>query len=206
MFANMLPITRALLFGCIGVYLLQMTVGVRMEIYFALWPLDGGAGAPPFQPWQLITYGFLHDRSNFAHLFFNMFALYMFGSEIERLLGRQRYLIYYFACVIGAAATQLLVGWLSSGPSAPTVGASGGIFGLLLAFGLAFPRRKLMLLFPPIPMPAWLFVTLYGVLELVLGVTGTNQGVAHFAHLGGMAAGFVLILVWRARLRRPGGY
>ena len=83
----------------------------------------------------------------------------------------------------------------------PTVGASGGVFGLLLAFGMAYPHRRLMLLFPPIPMPAWLFVTLYGVLELVLGVTGTQQGVAHFAHLGGMAAGFVLLQIWRRRRR-----
>jgi membrane associated rhomboid family serine protease len=85
----------------------------------------------------------------------------------------------------------------------PTVGASGGVFGLLLAFGLAFPRRTIMLLFPPIPMPAWLFVTLYGLLELYLGVTGSGQGVAHFAHLGGMAAGYVLLAYWtRGRLHR----
>ena len=199
MFANLLPATRAILLACIAGYLAQVFFGANVEIQFALWPLGADAYTPPFRAWQIISYAFLHG--GMAHLFFNMFALYMFGSEIERLLGRQRYLIYYFACVIGAAATQLLVGWLSAGPSAPTVGASGGIFGLLLAFGLAFPQRKLMLIFPPIPMPAWLFVTLYGVLELVLGVTGTNQGVAHFAHLGGMAAGFVLILFWRLRPR-----
>jgi membrane associated rhomboid family serine protease len=199
MFANLAPVTRAILLACIAGYIAQIFIGAPVEIQFALWPLGADAYTPPFRPWQIVSYAFLHG--GMTHLFFNMFALYMFGSEIERLLGRQRYLIYYFACVIGAAATQLLVGWLSSGPSAPTVGASGGIFGLLLAFGLAFPRRQLMLLFPPIPMPAWLFVTLYGVLELVLGVTGTNQGVAHFAHLGGMAAGFLLIVFWRARLR-----
>ncbi|MEP7312363.1 MAG: rhomboid family intramembrane serine protease [Pseudomonadota bacterium] len=199
MFANLLPATRAILLACIAGYLAQLFIGVSVELQFALWPLRAVPGYPPFQPWQLVSYAFLHGGT--AHIFFNMFALYMFGSEIERLLGLRRYVIYYFACVVGAAATQLLVGWLSSGPSAPTVGASGGIFGLLLAFGLAFPQRKLMLIFPPIPMPAWLFVTLYGVLELVLGVTGTNQGVAHFAHLGGMAAGFLLIVFWRARLR-----
>ena len=85
----------------------------------------------------------------------------------------------------------------------PTVGASGGVFGLLLAFGLAFPHRRIVLLFPPIPMPAWLFVTLYGLLELYLGVTGSGAGVAHFAHLGGMAAGYALLVYWRrARLPR----
>ena len=82
------------------------------------------------------------------------------------------------------------------------MGASGGVFGLLLLFGMAFPQRRLMLLFPPIPMPAWLFVTLYGLLELLLGVFACSQGVAHFAHLGGMAAGYLLIRYWRAQERR----
>jgi membrane associated rhomboid family serine protease len=90
---------------------------------------------------------------------------------------------------------------VTNSPPYPTVGASGGVFGLLLAFGLYFPRRMVMLIFPPIPMPAWLFVTLYGALELFLGVTGTAQGVAHFAHLGGMAGGFVAIRYWRSRSR-----
>jgi membrane associated rhomboid family serine protease len=100
-------------------------------------------------------------------------------------------------CVAGAALAQLLVFGGGGKPPVPTVGASGGVFGLLLAYGLAYPRRKLMLLFPPIPMPAWLFVTLYGLLELYLGVTGNNEGVAHFAHLGGMAAGYALLVYWR---------
>jgi membrane associated rhomboid family serine protease len=126
-----------------------------------------------------------------------MFALYMFGSEIERSMGARKYLSYYFTCVIGAAVAQVLVmKWMGS-PPAPTMGASGAVFGILLAFGVAFPHRRVVLLIPPIPMPAWLFVTLYGLLELGLGVFGTQQGVAHFAHLGGMAAGFLLILYWR---------
>jgi membrane associated rhomboid family serine protease len=107
-------------------------------------------------------------------------------------------------CVIGAALMHLIVVAAADMDLVPAVGASGGVFGLLLAFGMAWPHRKLMLLFPPIPMPAWLFVTLYGALELYLGVTGTVQGVAHFAHLGGMATGFVLIRYWRAQARpRP---
>jgi membrane associated rhomboid family serine protease len=134
-----------------------------------------------------------------AHLLFNMLALFMFGGEIERVWGERRYLIYYFACVIGAAIAQLVVTSGSSAPPYPTLGASGGVFGVLLAFGMMFPRRIIMLIFPPIPMPAWLFVTLFGVIELVLGVTGTQAGVAHFAHLGGMAAGYVLIQYWRGR-------
>jgi membrane associated rhomboid family serine protease len=103
--------------------------------------------------------------------------------------------------VLGAAVAQLLVMRGMQGIPRPTLGASGGVFGLLLAFGMAFPQRRVMLLFPPIPMPAWLFVTLYGMLELYLGVTGTSDGVAHFAHLGGMAAGFVLLTHWMRSAR-----
>ena len=128
-----------------------------------------------------------------------MFALYMFGGDVERLLGPQRFLQYYLVCVVGAAVAQLVVMSGISTPPLPTVGASGGVFGLLLAFGMAFPRRRIMLIFPPIPMPAWLFVTLYGMLELYLGVTGSQVGVAHFAHLGGMAAGYAMLVYWRRR-------
>src|SRR5690606_13106562 len=145
---------------------------------FALWPLGNG-----FLPWQLVTYAFLHG--SVAHIFFNMFALFMFGSEIERLFGTRWFTIYYFVCVIAAGITQLVVNAML-GSGAPTVGASGGVFGLLLAFAMYFPQRKLYLIFFPIGLPAWLFVTLYGALELYLGVTQTASGIAHFAHLGGM--------------------
>jgi membrane associated rhomboid family serine protease len=140
------------------------------------------------------------------HLFFNMLALFMFGSEIERTWGGRRYFIYYLTCIVSAAIAQLAVqsmgGGLAdaNGTPVPTVGASGGVFGLLLAFGMMYPRRTVMLLLPPIPMPAWLLVTLYGALELFLGITGTQSGVAHFAHLGGMAGGFLLIQYWRGRM------
>ena len=133
-----------------------------------------------------------------------MLALFMFGGEIERVWGSRRYSVYYLTCVVSAAGAQLIVASMAGG-TVPTVGASGGVFGLLLAFGMMFPRRMVMLLFPPIPMPAWLLVTLYGALELFMGITGTQQGVAHFAHLGGMAGGFLLIQYWRGRLPiRPG--
>jgi len=186
----------------IAVYLLQLSSRGAVNDHFALWPPQAEAyGYPSFQFWQLITYGFLHDTRSIAHLFFNMFALFMFGPEIERLFGSKRYAVYYFACVIGAALMHLIIVTTGNLLPAPVVGASGGVFGLLLAFGMAWPNRKLMLLFPPIPMPAWLFVTLYGILELYLGITQTVQGVAHFAHLGGMATGFVLIRYWRAQAR-----
>jgi membrane associated rhomboid family serine protease len=130
------------------------------------------------------------------HLFFNMFALYMFGGPIEQVFGSRRYLTYYLVCVISAAATQLLVAMMTGG-FYPTVGASGGVFGLLLAYALYFPNSRILLLFPPIPMPARVFVFVYAVLELVMGVTGTQSGVAHFAHLGGMIGGFIMLRYWR---------
>jgi membrane associated rhomboid family serine protease len=179
-----------------------MFTGDLLALYFALWPPATAPypGLGHFQPWQLITYSFLHGSP--AHLFFNMLALYMFGGDVERLLGTRRYALYYFACVLGAALAQLIVTSRIDGPPHATLGASGGVFGLLLAFGMAYPQRRIMLLFPPIPMPAWLFVTLYGILELYLGVTRTSDGVAHFAHLGGMAGGFALLTHWKSVARR----
>lgn len=199
----MAPVTQALLIANIAAYMLQAVAGPALFASFALWPfhvpaavLSDGAG---FAPWQLVTYSFLHG--NLMHLLFNMLALYMFGSDIERLFGPRRLATYYFVCVITAAVAQLIVASAMNSPPYPTVGASGGVFGLLLAFGMYFPRRMVMLIFPPIPMPAWLFVTLYGALELFLGVTGTQQGVAHFAHLGGMIGGYLTIRSWRSRSR-----
>jgi membrane associated rhomboid family serine protease len=196
------PITRALLIANVAVFLLQMLTGDLLVRPFALWPTASPQfpGAPSFEIWQLVSYGFLHG--SLTHLLFNMLALYMFGGEVERLLGPSHYIQYYFTCVVGAALAQLVVMSNMNLPPLPTVGASGGVFGLLLAFGMAWPHRRIMLLFPPIPMPAWLFVTLYGLLELYLGVTGSGLGVAHFAHLGGMAAGYALLVYWRGRARR----
>jgi len=204
MFSFIAPITRYLIIANILVYGLQMVTGDWSIIYFALWPWHTSnlPNVPPFEVWQLVTYGFMHDTDNLAHIFFNMFALFMFGSDIERSMGAKKYLSYYFTCVIGAAVAQLAVMALTKSPPMPTIGASGAVFGILLAFGIAFPERRIMLLFPPIPMPARVFVTLYGVLELMLGVFGSQQGVAHFAHLGGMAAGYLLILYWRHGRRR----
>jgi membrane associated rhomboid family serine protease len=187
------PITRTLLYANCAVFLLQMLTGDNLLYRFALWPF----GSPLFHAWQLLTYGFLHG--SLTHLFFNMFGLYMFGPEIERVLGTRRYLVYFLTCVIGAALLHVLVTSLSSGLVYPTVGASGGLFGLLLAFGMFFPQRRIMLLLPPIPMKAWVFVTLYGAAELLMGIFGTLQGVAHFAHLGGMLAGFLLLMWWKPR-------
>ena len=147
-----------------------------------------------------MTYAFLHDPTGLAHIFFTMFALFMFGRALEAYWGGLRLVIFYLVCVVTAALTQLAAQH-DTGATEEVIGASGGIFGILLAFAWYFPRQRIILLFPPIPMPAWLFVTLYGLLELFFGVTGTEAGVAHFAHLGGMAGGALCILYWRLRHR-----
>jgi membrane associated rhomboid family serine protease len=163
-----------------------------MTYYFALWPL--GSPIPEFWPWQLLTYGFLHG--DLWHIFFNMFALWMFGRDLERIMGARRFLTYFLTCVIGAGIVQLIVAGLQGGVY-PTIGASGGVFGILLAYGMAFPNNTVMLLFPPIPMKAKYFVLIFGLLELFLGVSGATPGIAHFAHLGGMLFGFLLLRYWR---------
>ena len=188
------PVTQSLIIANVALFLLELSGAAPLFEWFALWPDSG------FQPWQIVTYAFLHDPSNFTHILFNMFGLYMFGSEIERLFGGRFYLLYYLASVVVAALTHLLVTSLMGAPPAPMVGASGGIYGLLLAFGWYFPQRRIVLLFPPIPMQARTFVIVFGALELVLGVTGTAAGVAHFAHLGGMLGGWLMIEARRRRL------
>ncbi|MGB6307919.1 MAG: rhomboid family intramembrane serine protease, partial [Steroidobacteraceae bacterium] len=168
-----------------------------LEMLFALWPLQPIDGVLYFHWWQIVTYAFLHDTGNITHLLFNMLALWMFGAEIERYVGPRRLLACYFASVVTAALSQLFVPMLFGAPPGPTLGASGGVFGLLLAYAFLFPTRKVIPLIPPIPMPAWLFATLYAGLELFLGVTGTLSGVAHFAHLGGMVGSALVIAEWR---------
>ncbi len=192
------PVTKTLLIANVAIFLLQEFLGDILIVWLGLWPFNTpaayGAG---FMPWQVITYGFLHG--GLMHIGFNMLALYMFGGQLERAFGSRRFLVYYMGCIFAAALTQLTVLSFVGGEAYPTVGASGGVFGLLLAYGLFFPHHKVMLLIPPIPMPAWLFVSLYGLLEIYLGVTGTQSGVAHFAHLGGMLGGWLLIRQWRRR-------
>jgi rhomboid family protein len=191
------PVTRALIVANVAMFLLEQ-VAPGFIYVLALWPLGAGAaGGPSFAPWQLVSYAFLHG--GLAHLALNMFALYMFGSAVELVFGTGRYLAYYFVSVLSAALTQLVFAALSGGLY-PTVGASGGIFGLLLAYAIYFPNNRVMLIFPPIPMRARTFVFVYAAIELFLGVTGTQEGVAHFAHLGGMLGGFVLLRYWRGTL------
>ena len=205
MFSNLPPVTKALLVANGVVFVLQLLIGNPAFAAFMLWPL-GDAGlapfsqAPQFLPWQLLTYAFLHG--SFAHVGFNMLALLMFGAPLEYTWGNRRFLAFYFTCVAGAGLCQLAVAsWtvFEGGAAYPTIGASGGVFGLLLAYGMLFPNQRLMLLIPPIPMKARTLVIVYGAIELLLGFSGLQPGVAHFAHLGGMLFGWLLIRYWRGQ-------
>jgi membrane associated rhomboid family serine protease len=152
----------------------------------ALWPVGSGL----FAPWQLVTYMFLHG--GFGHIIFNLFALWIFGQGIENFWGTKRFTIYYFLTGIGAALIHMWIG----GSGAPTIGASGAVYGILLAFGMMFPDRYIMLLIPPIPIKAKYFVAIFGGIELLSGLMRPDSGIAHFAHLGGMVVGFILIKYW----------
>jgi membrane associated rhomboid family serine protease len=181
------PVTKALMLICTALFCLGFFL--PLSLWFALWP----AASPRFMPWQVLSYAFLH--SDMMHLFFNMLGLWMFGSELERLWGQKRYMHFLLAGVLAAAAAQLIITFVTRSP-VPTVGASGALFALLLAFGMLFPNRTIMPLFPPIPMKAKTFVLVFGGLELLLGLMGAT-GVAHFAHLGGMLGGWLMIRYWR---------
>lgn len=188
-------ITKNLLIANLVVYGLGLVIDKYMlQNLFGLWSLSSGY----FHLWQPFTYMFLH--ANFSHFFFNMFALWMFGPAIEQRWGEQKYLFYYIFSGAGAALVQELVWNMMGSGFAVTVGASGAIFGVLLAFGWLFPDVKMFLLFIPIPIPSRIFVGLYALVELFEGVMPSNtDNVAHFAHLGGMLFGALLILYWRLR-------
>ena len=208
------PVTLYLLIINVVMFLatiaLQQGGGIDLNNWLGLhfWKASG------FNPCQFFTYQFMHG--GFSHLFFNMFSLWMLGPLLERVLGSRRYLLYYIICGIGAGLAQELM-WhftwqdsynalLAQYPGLPvdefydllvTIGASGAIFGILLAFGMIFPNLPLSLMFIPYPVKAKWFVLGYGVIELLFGVTRTMNGVAHYAHLGGMITGIILILYWK---------
>ncbi len=191
------PLTWFLLLSNLLVFGIELVLGGRFVDAYALWPLG-----PHFRPWQLVTSAFLHG--SVIHLVTNMLGLWVFGREAERGIGTPRFLVLYTASVLSAAVAQIAVCLLLA-QKTPTVGASGGLFGVLAAFAMLFPKRTVILLFPPIPLPARIFVLLYGAFELYAGVTGTQQGIAHFAHLGGLAGGYFTLRLWRGRARRSYG-
>ncbi len=167
--------------------------------YFALNPISGidPLGQPyNFQIWQLITYQFMHG--GFWHIFFNMLMLWMFGMEIENIWGGQKFLIYYLLCGIAGGLSQAFISPLLGHYAAYTIGASGAIFGVMIAFGMMFPDRYIFLIFPPIPMKAKYLIGFLVVFEY-LSVGNASEPVAHLAHLGGAFAGFVFILYDRKK-------
>jgi membrane associated rhomboid family serine protease len=214
------PVIKALLLSNAAVFLLAVFFGAFrigetqlvaiITSIFALYPIDGG-----FQVWQLFTYMFMHG--GFMHLLFNMFALWMFGMDLENEWGSRRFLFYYLVCGVGAGISNLFIGPLF-GPAAPTVGASGAVYGILLAFGVMYPDRPIFLYFL-LPVKAKYFVIFFLVLEMYAGIAGTPDGIAHFAHLGGAAVGLILLMIyldriplriwwsnWQAAMKRPVRY
>ena len=185
------PVTKALLLICTAVYCVQLLLPPGVVSWFVLQPVLSGR----FMPWQLVTYAFLH--ANAVHLFFNMLGLWMFGAELEDMWGRKRFMQFLLACALTGAVAHIPLSMVFGG-AGPTVGASGALYGLLLAFAMTFPDRIIMPLFPPIPMKAKIFVAVFGALELFNGVFGST-GVAHFAHLGGMLGGFLMLRYWRGQ-------
>ncbi|MGO1069400.1 rhomboid family intramembrane serine protease [Lysobacter sp. CA199] len=216
MFSSIPSVTRKLLIANIVVFILQSLLDLSQNpalpaamSWFELWPWFSGDYAPPpgpgFMPWQLLTSGFMHG--GIGHLVFNMMALVMFGASLEYQWGAKRYATYYFVCLIGSSLLQLLVASLAfrEGEFYRSLGASGAIYGLLLAYGMLFPNRKVTLLPFPIVLKARTLVIIYAVAAVFYGVFTTGTGVAHFAHLGGMVVGWLVIRYWRARPPNSGG-
>lgn len=190
------PMTIGMIVICTVVFFANAKFGNPLYRDFALWPWSG-----PFQPWQLLSHAFLHG--SITHLFFNMYGLYLFGSQVEQTVGRYRYLSLLVVSAMTAGLVQLLANaWENS--QAPTVGASGALFGVMYVYARLYPKAKIMLILPPIPLPAWLFVLLYALLELYLGFSRATTQIAHFAHLGGLLGGIVIFAHWLRRLRQSG--
>ncbi|SOE21501.1 Membrane associated serine protease, rhomboid family [Spirosomataceae bacterium TFI 002] len=213
MFDRITPVVKNLLIANVAIFLLSLIAKNFMFTYFSFFnPILPGSEEmfnPNFRPWQIISYMFMHSTSSMGHIFGNMFGLFIFGSTLETYMGSKRFFYYYMITGIGAAVlnsvlntyemSQLIV---MSEPyidlaRTPMVGASGAIFGILVAFGVLFPNVELMLLFFPVPIKAKYFVVLYGAYELYAGATGMQSGIAHFAHLGGLLTGLVLLKFFR---------
>ena len=207
--SNISPVVKNLLIINVIMYLATVLIGDSMYEKFSLFYFS----SPLFKPYQLVSHMFMHG--SFAHIFFNMYTLFIFGNVLERVWGGQKFLFYYFVTGIGAALLHLgvaylqLQGYISNGNFmgvqsimlTPTVGASGAIYGLLLAYGMLFPNNIMQLIFPPVALKAKWFVIIFGALELLLGLSGRGGNIAHFAHLGGMIFGYFLIMYWKKNNR-----
>jgi membrane associated rhomboid family serine protease len=202
-------VTKIVLIALAVAFGLQQLAGDLAMTPLLLWPVgdqvfdigDGRTITLGFRPWQLVTYALLH--ADLMHLLFNALALYQFGPAIEQAWGARRFAVYLLVCVVGAGLLQLVVAtFLPPGEARPVLGASGGMYAILLAFGMLFPKHRLMLIIPPIPMSARTMVIVFGAISLLLGITGAQAGVAHFVHLGGLLVGWLLIQLW-LKPRRP---
>ena len=200
----------ALLIANVAAFLLQFVLrGLAYPLM--LWPIDIAApwqlSGRGFLPWQLLTYGFLH--ADLGHLFFNMLALVMFGSQLEHRWGHRKFLIYYLVCVLAAGLCQLLLASImvhQGDAPYPTLGASGGVYGVVLAFGLLFPNEKIMVFPLPFFVRARTVAIVFALGSLFYGIIGVRDGIAHFAHLGGMLGGWLLLRYWQGggpRRRAP---
>ena len=193
-FMSNVPVAvKNIIWICVGMSVLTYLNEPLMARLFALNPITFIT-----KPWQLVTYMFMHG--GFGHLFFNMYTLYIFGSVLERVWGTKKFLLFYFVTGIGAALVHILVQYLT-GSFALTVGASGAIYGILMGYAMLYPDSIMTLIFPPISLKAKWFVLIFAAIELFLGVTGTQAGVAHFAHLGGLIFGYLLMLYWKKKHR-----
>lgn len=192
-FLTRTPITIDLIVLCSAVFFIDAWFDHQLLEAFALWPLTG-----PFEPYQLLSHMLLHGSP--PHLIFNMYGIYLFGTPIERAVGQRRYVALILISALVAGLVQLLANAIERS-TAPTVGASGALFGLMYAFARLFPKARIVPLIPPIPMPAWLFVLLYALLELYLGFSQADTQIAHFAHLGGLLGGVMVYAGWRYQYR-----
>lgn len=193
-FMSNVPVAvKNIIWICVGMSVLTYLNEPLMARLFALNPITFIT-----KPWQLVSYMFMHG--GFGHLFFNMYTLYIFGSVLERVWGTKKFLLFYFVTGVGAALVHIVVQYLT-GSFALTVGASGAIYGILMGYAMLYPDSVLTLLFPPISLKAKWFVLIFAGIELLLGVTGTQAGVAHFAHLGGLIFGLLLMLYWKKKHR-----
>lgn len=189
--SNIPPVTRNILIAIVAMFVFQQifaqTGGNFIARYFVLYPIDH----PYFYPWQLLTYALLHG--NLMHLFFNGFAIWMFGSQIEHYWGEKRYSIFILVCIIGSGLANALLS------DAGAVGISGAVYGLLVAFGMMWPNHTIYLVIPPIPMKAKYFVIILAAIAFISSINQNNSGIAHIAHLGGAITGFLLIQYWRKK-------
>lgn len=185
------PVTRNILIAIVAMFIFQQifaqTGSDFIARYFVLYPIDSSL----FYPWQLLTYALLHG--NLMHLFFNGFAIWMFGSQIEHYWGEKRYSIFIIVCIIGSGLANALLS------NAGAVGISGAVYGLLVAFGMMWPNHTIYLVIPPIPIKAKYFVIILAAIAFISSINQNNSGIAHIAHLGGAITGFLLIQYWRKK-------